>query len=90
MTTDDVRRREFQALKNVGPRIADDFIKLGVQGMTDLATRNPEELFEELCAITESRQDPCVLDTFRAAIDEAGGKPARPWWEYSHERKAGI
>ncbi len=34
------------------------------------------------------RHDPCLLDTFHAAVDVADGRPARPWWEYSRERKA--
>ena len=32
------------------------------------------------------RHDPCLLDTFNAAVDFANGGPARPWWEYSRER----
>ena len=32
------------------------------------------------------RQDPCLLDTFTAAVDFATNGPARPWWEYSRER----
>ena len=34
------------------------------------------------------REDPCLLDTFYAAVDYADGGPARPWWEYSRERLA--
>ena len=34
------------------------------------------------------RHDPCLLDTFVAAVDYANGAPARPWWEYSRERLA--
>jgi hypothetical protein len=32
---------------------------------------------------------PCLLDTFVAAVSYADGGPARPWWEFSRERKAG-
>lgn len=37
---------------------------------------------------TKSNQDPCVLDTFIAAVDFMHGAPARPWWYYTKERKA--
>jgi hypothetical protein len=86
--TDSVRR-ELQTLMNVGPRIADDLILLGVAGIDDLATRDADSLYRELCTATHSRQDPCVLDAFRSAVDQARGLPARPWWEYSRSRKAG-
>ena len=82
-------RGELQTLMNVGPRIADDFILLGVTGIDDLATRDADSLYRELCAATHFAQDPCVLDIFRAAVDQARGLPARPWWEYSRARKAG-
>ena len=75
---------------NVGPRIAEDFVALGVTDIPDLASREPDELYVQLCRRTGSDQDPCVLDTFRAAVDQARGLPPRPWWEYSRERKAGI
>lgn len=45
---------------------------------------------ERLCALEGHRLDPCLLDTFVAAVDYAGDAPARPWWEYSRERKARV
>lgn len=81
-------RDPFEVLMNVGPRIAADFRRLGVADISDLASRDPGVLYDSLCDLTRSRQDPCVLDTFRSAVDQARGLPARPWWEYSRERKA--
>jgi len=40
-----------------------------------------------LNARTGARQDPCVLDTFIAAIRYMEGAPKRPWWHYTAERK---
>jgi len=80
---------DLQKLMNVGPRIAEDFVALGITGIDDLARRDADDLFRELCERTGERQDPCVLDTFRAAVDQARGLPGRPWWLYSRERKAG-
>jgi hypothetical protein len=45
-------------------------------------------LYQSLCAVTGQRQDPCVLDTFMAAIDFMRGAPAAPWWNYTAQRKA--
>ena len=75
-------------IPNVGPAIARKLERLDVAAPDDLRGRDPEELFERLCALDGRRHDPCLLDTFVAAVDYADGGPARPWWEYSRERKA--
>ena len=79
---------ELTSLPNVGPAIARKLRALDVRSAGDLRGRDPEELFERLCALDGRRHDPCLLDTFVAAVDYANGGPARPWWEYSRERKA--
>jgi hypothetical protein len=76
------------SIPNVGPAIARKLQRLGVQEPADLRGQDADELFERLCALDGRRHDPCLLDTFHAAVDVADGKPARPWWEYSRERKA--
>ena len=76
------------SIPNVGPAIARKLERLGVHEPDDLRGQDAEELFERLCALDGRRHDPCLLDTFHAAVDVADGKPARPWWEYSRERKA--
>jgi hypothetical protein len=75
-------------IPNVGPAIARKLRRLDVNGLDDLRGRDPDELFERLCAMDGRRHDPCLLDTFVAAVAYAGGGPARPWWEFSRERKA--
>ena len=76
------------AIPNVGPAIARKLRALDVRSAGDLRGRDADELFERLCALDGRRHDPCLLDTFVAAVDYANGGPARPWWEYSRERKA--
>ena len=76
------------SIPNVGPAIARKLQRLGVQEPADLRGQDADELLERLCALDGRRHDPCLLDTFHAAVDVADGKPARPWWEYSRERKA--
>jgi hypothetical protein len=44
-------------------------------------------MYGRLCAITGTRHDPCLLDTFIAAVKFADGGPALPWWAFTAERK---
>lgn len=44
-------------------------------------------MYDELGRITGRRYDPCLLDTFIAAVRFLDGEPARPWWKYTAERK---
>ncbi len=78
---------ELTSLMNVGPRIEGDLNRLGIGSVEALRGLDADDLFERLCELTGTRQDPCVLDTFRSAVDQANGEAARPWWEYSRERK---
>lgn len=75
-------------LRNVGPATADDLILLGVHRLEDLAGKEPDDLFERLCTLTGTEQDPCVWDVFAALIAHANGQPPRNWWEYTPLRKA--
>jgi hypothetical protein len=75
-------------IPNVGPAVARKLERLDVTALDDLRGRDPHQLFERLCALDGRRHDPCLLDTFVAAVAYADGGPARPWWEYSRERKA--
>ena len=80
--------RELQTIPNVGPAVARKLARVGMACVEDLRGRGGEELFERLCALDGCRHDPCLLDTFVAAVDYADGAPPRPWWEHSRERKA--
>jgi len=68
--------------------MARDLLRLGITRSDDLVHRDPEQLYDELCRIDGTRHDPCVLDTFTAAVDFARGGPPRPWWHFTPERKA--
>ena len=79
---------QLEQLPNIGPSIAADLRLLGVQHPAELAQRDAFDLYQALCRASGKRQDPCVLDTFMAAIDFMRGAPARPWWDYTALRKA--
>jgi hypothetical protein len=78
----------LEQLPNVGPAIAADLRSLGVLHPRDLVGRDAYALYRQLCTKTGKRQDPCVLDTFIAAVDFMRGAPPRPWWAYTQARKA--
>ena len=78
----------LEQLPNIGPSIAADLRLIGVQHPQALAEQDALALYQALCRITGKRQDPCVLDTFMAATDFMRGAPARPWWDYTAQRKA--
>ena len=86
--TDHAKITKFKEIPNVGPRIAADFRTLGIKTPGDLVKHDPMKLYLKLQKITGSKQDPCVLDTFMAAVDFMRGLPAMPWWHYTPKRKA--
>lgn len=58
-------------LFSVGPAILRDFESLGIRSVAQLARQEPLKMYRKLERITESPQDPCVLDVFCAAIAQA-------------------
>jgi len=69
---------ELTSIPNVGPAVAQKLRRIGILSAADLNGRDPEQLFEQLCALDGQRHDPCLLDTFAAAVTYADGGPARP------------
>jgi Pathogenicity locus len=86
--------RRLEDLVSVGPAIRRDLNALGVETVAQLAERDPRVLFDTLCRKTGRKQDPCVLDTFRAAVAQARD-PDLPiehavWWFWSRVRKGEV
>ena len=79
--------KDLQDIPNVGPAIERDLILIGVMDPVSLIGRDPYQMYDELCAATASRQDPCVIDVFISAVRYMEGAPAKKWWEYTRERK---
>jgi hypothetical protein len=86
---DECREAEarLREIPNVGPKMAADLIKLGIMRLEDTVGKDPDEMYHELCALDGKRHDPCVRDVFAAVVSYANGNPARPWWEFTPERK---
>lgn len=83
-------RKEIARLEdipNLGPAVAGDLRHLGIMSPSDLRGRDPYAMYDDLCHITGQRHDPCLLDTFIAAVRYMEGGPKKPWWKYTAERK---
>lgn len=82
------RIRTLTDLPNVGPAVAADLRRLGIDSPEQLKGRDAFALYDQLCAITGRRQDPCVIDVFLSITRFMEGDEARPWWHYTAQRKA--
>jgi len=76
----------LQAIPGIGPSLARDLRLLGYRTPTDLREADPEEMYQRLCRLTRTSQDPCVLYTFRCAVYYASRSRHRPelllWWNW--------
>ena len=77
----------LEDIPNIGPSIAADLRQLGITTPAQLPGRDPYAMYDDLCRITGQRHDPCLLDTFIAAVRYMEGSPKKPWWKYTAERK---
>ena len=86
------KERSLRDLVSVGPAMIRDFEILGIHSVAQLATQDPQYLYERLCSLTGKRQDICCLDVFRAAVAQASDpwlpSEQRQWWYWSRLRKA--
>jgi hypothetical protein len=95
MANRQIRRRHERRLEDlvsVGPATRGGFELLGIRTVSELARSEPEDLYRKLCRKTGKRQDVCVLDVFRAAVEQARNPLLPPeqcvWWYWSRIRKA--
>jgi hypothetical protein len=85
--------RALRTLPAIGPSLGQDLYSLGYRTPGDLVGADPMEMYRRLEQLTASRQDPCVLDTFRCAVYAASTPEPEPeklkWWTWSRMRLAG-
>ena len=84
--------RPLAALRSVGPATLEDMRLLGVADVRDLACRDPQTLYNDLCRIKGQAVDICCLDVFCCAVAQAQN-PQLPheqcnWFWWSRQRKA--
>lgn len=82
----------FQQLGSIGERMARDLVQLGFRRVEDLAGADPRALFTRLEQLTREKQDPCVEDALRCAVEQANDPnlpaPLRDWWRWTSVRGA--
>jgi len=85
------QRRRLEDLISIGPAMLRDFETLGIRSVAQLARQSPQRMYTRLNRVSGQRQDPCVLDVFRAAVAQARNPrlPAEQcqWWYWSRKRK---
>ena len=79
--------KELSELRNIGRAMLLDFDILGIKTLQQLAKQSADELYTRLCILTGGRHDPCVHDTFAAAIHQAKTGEALDWWAFTALRK---
>lgn len=79
--------KKLEDIPNVGRSIAANFRQLGITAPTELAGRDPYQMYEDICRLSRAKHDPCLLDVFIAAVHYMEGAPKKPWWHYTTQRK---
>ncbi len=74
-------------LRNIGKAMVKDFELLGIESVEQLAQHDADTLYARIQELTRTRHDPCVWDTYAAAIHQAKTGEGLPWWEFTKLRK---
>jgi hypothetical protein len=78
--------RTLQAIPGVGKSVSRDLWALGIRSVDDLRDRDPEALYERLCALQQAHVDRCMLYTLRCAVYFASNEAYDPellkWWNW--------
>ena len=77
---------DLTTIPGVGPSIAADLRRVGIQEVAELRGKNPETLYAELCRSQGKHVDRCVLYVFRCAVYFASESRHDPellkWWNW--------
>ncbi|MFN8370406.1 MAG: helix-hairpin-helix domain-containing protein [Bacteriovoracaceae bacterium] len=77
----------LEDIPNIGKAVAEDLRNIGITKPNQLKGKDPFALYNKLTEVTGVVHDPCMLDTFMAAVDFMnGGKPLL-WWKFTSLRK---
>jgi len=78
--------KELQTIPGVGPKIAENFWKLGIRSVADFRGRDPEAIFRALEKREGGPVDRCALYVMRCAVYYASHKKHAPeklkWWNW--------
>lgn len=91
MYKSDKSNEDLTIIPGVGKSTKKDLNLLGINKVGDLKNKDPQKLYDSLCAKTGLKQDRCVLYVYKCAVYYAKGgreKEKLKWWNWQDERKA--
>lgn len=77
----------LEQIPNIGKAVVQDLQIIGIKKPSDLKGKDGLKLYYKLNKVTGVRHDPCMADTFMAAVDFMKGGKAKPWWDFTSLRK---
>lgn len=83
-------KRGLREIPGVGVSIEKDLQSLGIQNVSDLKDKEPEEMYERLCTQQGVKIDRCMLYVLRCAIYYASHTKHNPellkWWNWKDKK----
>lgn len=77
----------LEDIPNIGKSLAEDLRTIGIRFPSQLVGQDGMRLYHKLNRRSATRHDPCVADTFLAAVDFMNGGKPKPWWAFTAQRK---
>jgi exonuclease I len=85
--------KELAKISGVGRVIANGLWDIGITSIEELKDKNPENLYEKVCAFKGERIDKCVLYVYRCAVYYASNdnhdSELLKWWNWKDLEKIG-
>jgi hypothetical protein len=85
-----VSGEELTQIPYVGKSIASDLQKIGISKISDLQGKNPQEIYDNICATQGCQVDRCVLYVCRSAVYYAETSYPDPeklkWWNWTDKK----
>lgn len=78
---------QLEDIPNIGKSIAKRLQRIGIDSPSALRGADPFDLYTRSCADAGKREDPCLLDTYIAAVNFMNGGASTPWWAFTAQRK---
>ena len=74
-------------IPNIGKAVTGDLHAIGITRPAQLKGKDGIALYKKLNKVTQKTHDPCMADTFMAAVDFMNGGKPKPWWDFTAKRK---
>ena len=82
--------KELQTIPGVGKSISQILWNIGIENVSDLKGKDPEELYLRICADQGCQVDHCVLYVRRSSVYFAENKNPDPeklkWWNWKDKK----